>query len=68
MTKIVVGKTFEKEAKRLIKKYRSLSAEIAELVENLRTIPHWERPSAKTVLKSGLPSKAKDKEKVAAQG
>jgi mRNA-degrading endonuclease RelE of RelBE toxin-antitoxin system len=59
LTKIVVGRTFEKEAKRLIKKYRSLSAEIAELVENLRNHPTLGTPIGKNCFKIRLAIKSK---------
>jgi hypothetical protein len=42
--KVVVGRTFEREAKRLIKKYRSLSAEIADLFESLEINPELGTP------------------------
>jgi mRNA-degrading endonuclease RelE of RelBE toxin-antitoxin system len=59
MTKIVVGRTFEKEAKRLIKKYRSLSAEIADLIENLGSHPTMGTPIGKNCFKIRLAIKSK---------
>ena len=35
MTKVITSVNFEKEAKRMIRKYRSLSYEIATLIESL---------------------------------
>jgi len=59
MSKIVVGRTFEKEAKRLIKKYRSLSAEIADLIENLGSHPTMGTPIGKNCFKIRLAIKSK---------
>jgi hypothetical protein len=57
--KVVVGRTFEREAKRLIKKYRSLSAEIADLFESLEINPELGTPIGKNCFKIRLAIQSK---------
>ena len=57
--KVVVGRTFEREAKRLIKKYRSLPAEIADLIESLENNPELGTPIGKNCFKIRLAIQSK---------
>ena len=57
--KVVVGRTFEREAKRLIKKYRSLPSEIADLIESLENNPELGTPIGKNCFKIRLAIQSK---------
>jgi mRNA-degrading endonuclease RelE of RelBE toxin-antitoxin system len=59
MMKVVVGSTFEREAKRLIKKYRSLPTEIADLIESLENNPELGTPIGKNCFKIRLAIQSK---------
>jgi len=59
---------FEKQAKRLIKKYASLKKELFELVQQLKENPQLGTAIGKIVLKYVLPLLQKVKAKVAAPG
>ncbi|HPI11774.1 MAG TPA: type II toxin-antitoxin system RelE/ParE family toxin [Catalimonadaceae bacterium] len=57
--KVVVGRTFEREAKRLIKKYHSLPSEIADLIESLENNPELGTPIGKNCFKIRLAIQSK---------
>ena len=58
---------FERQAKRLIKKYASLKTELLELVEELRKNPERGTLLVKIVLKSGYLFHLKEKAKAVVQ-
>ena len=59
--KVEVAYNFKKEAKRLIKKYRSLKAEITQLIEELETDPTKGTPLGNGVYKIRLAVASKGK-------
>jgi mRNA-degrading endonuclease RelE of RelBE toxin-antitoxin system len=63
MSIVVTSDNFEGEAKRLIKKYRSLALEIAELIENLSEDPTFGTPIGKNCYKIRIAIKSKGKGK-----
>lgn len=63
MIQVVTSKNFEKEAKRLIKKYGSLGVEIKELINNLKNSPILGSPIGKDCYKIRLAIKSKGKGK-----
>ena len=58
---VQVSDNFKKEAKRLIKKYRSLKAEITQLVEELETDPTKGTPLGNGIYKIRLAVASKGK-------
>lgn len=60
---VFVIANFEKEAKRLIKKYPSLSQEIQELIQNLQQVPDMGTPIGNNVYKIRLAIESKGKGK-----
>jgi len=62
-TKIVITNNFEKEAKRLLKKYKSLKAELNSLYTELSNNPHTGVPIGKNAYKIRLQVKSKGKGK-----
>ena len=63
MSIVVTSDNFEKEAKRLIKKYRSLAQEIAVLIQNLTANPTLGTPIGQDCYKIRLAIKSKGKGK-----
>jgi mRNA-degrading endonuclease RelE of RelBE toxin-antitoxin system len=63
MTKVRLSRTFEKEAKKLIKKHRSLAGEISELISSLEQTPNLDTPIGKDCFKIRLAIKSKEKGK-----
>ena len=61
--KVDTTANFEKEAKRLIKKYKSLKAEIVELIEELEKNPLKGTPLGNDVYKVRMKIKSKGKGK-----
>ncbi len=63
MSVVIVAPSFEKEAKRLIKKYRSLAQEIVELVGSLSENPAQGTPIGRDCYKIRMAIKSKGKGK-----
>lgn len=63
MSTVITSDNFEKEAKRLIKKYRSLAQELAILIENLTENPTQGTPIGQDCYKIRLAIKSKGKGK-----
>lgn len=61
--RVELSDNFKKEAKRLIKKYRSLESEISELLTELKTNPTKGDPLGNDVYKIRLGIKSKNKGK-----
>lgn len=61
--KIELSENFKKEAKRLVKKYRSLKTEIANLITELETDPTKGTPLGNDIYKIRLAVKSKGKGK-----
>ena len=59
---------FEKQAKRLIKKFPSLKNELLELVQELKKSPQQGTAIGKIALSYALPSLPKEKARVEEQG
>ena len=68
MSVIITSDNFEKEAKRLIEKYRSLAQEIATLIQNLAENPNLGTPIGQECYKIGWPLKVRTRAKVAVRG
>ncbi len=65
---IELSDNFKKEAKRLVKKYRSLKSEIAALVDELETDPTKGTPLGNDIYKIRLAIASKGKVNPAEQG
>ncbi|MFN8357830.1 MAG: hypothetical protein U0Y10_25445 [Spirosomataceae bacterium] len=63
MSTVITSANFEKEAKRLIKKYRSLAVEIATLIQSLAENPTQGTPLGKDCYKIRLAIQSKGKGK-----
>lgn len=61
MSTVKTSQNFEKEAKKLLKKYRSLAKEIAEVIDELSQNPDKGTPVGKTAIKFVLLSKVRGK-------
>jgi mRNA-degrading endonuclease YafQ of YafQ-DinJ toxin-antitoxin module len=61
MNTVITSSRFEKEAKRLIKKHRSLATEIATLIESLGENPTQGTPLGKDCYKIRLAIRSKGK-------
>ncbi len=66
MSKVKTSQNFEKEAKKLLKKYRYLAKEIAELIDELAQNPVKGTPLGKTVIKFVLLLKVRGKARLEA--
>ena len=63
MSKVITSDNFEKEAKKMIKKYHSLASEIANLIKTLSKNPVLGTPIGKDCYKIRLAIKSKGKGK-----
>ncbi|MEX0966406.1 MAG: type II toxin-antitoxin system RelE/ParE family toxin [Bacteroidia bacterium] len=61
--KVEVSSNFSKEAKRLVKKYRSLKDDIAQLIADLETEPTTGTPLGQNIYKIRLTTTSKGKGK-----
>lgn len=66
--KILVKPTFQREAKRMAKHYRSFAKDYETLIEALEQNPHLVPTSAVVCVRYAWPSPRKDEEKVAERG
>ena len=59
MIKVILSNNFEKEAKRLVKKYQSAAGELSRLIEDLQITPDLGTPIGKQCYKIRLAIKSK---------